>query len=108
MPGSNDLTGCALADPFRVSVTPYVVRKYTFVPDVDIVTYCLSHQMGGYGEQLQPVFVKKLFAICAISIIGFVDFHVIAPAGQFQSVVSESAGFPAYGFQVKIGPLAGK
>jgi hypothetical protein len=33
---------------------------------------------------------------------------MVAPAGQFQAIVFEFTGFAAYGFNVKIGPLAGE
>ncbi|MDQ0597730.1 hypothetical protein QF037_002075 [Streptomyces canus] len=70
----------------------------------------LTDQVVGDGPALQAVFLQELVARGEVRRVGegLVDLEVVAPAGEFQSVVAEVAGQTADLFEGKVGPLAGE
>lgn len=77
---------------------------------VDVVKNCLADEVIGDCEQLQLMLFQKFAFTSAIGIIGqrFVDFKMVAPAGQFQTVIAKFACFLTQRFQWQIRPLARK
>ena len=44
----------------------------------------------------------------AVGLVGLGDFKVVAPAGEFHTVVAEGFGFLEHGVDRQIGPLTGE
>ncbi len=80
------------------------------MPLVDDVEHGLAHQVGADGVQLQVVALEQIAAAGAIAVFGHrpADVEMIAPAGQFKSLIAKIAGLASHVFQRQIGPLAGK
>ena len=76
----------------------------------DRVGHTLPHQMRTDGEAFQAVFCQDVLTTFDVTVIrqGFVHFKVVAPAGQFQAIVSPAFGLCCQGVQCQIRPLAGK
>ena len=100
----------SMSDPFRLAVAPDVRRKDGFVASIDIVEYRLANQVVRNGEDLQVVLFQQFSLPSTISIVGkcFIDFKMIAPAGEFDAVIPKVLGFFAEIFELQVGPLAGK
>lgn len=62
------------------------------------------------GVDLQVVLLEQLPLAGAVGVVreSLVDFEVVAPASQFEPVVTKVAGLLAEIFQLEIGPLAGE
>jgi hypothetical protein len=77
---------------------------------VDVVTDRLADQVSANRVALQIVARQHLSFSAAISIVGnrLVDFEMVAPTGQFDTVVSEIGHHAAEVVNRKIGPLASK
>ncbi len=97
----------AAIDGLGITVAPNVRRQNRFVADVDVVAHRLANEVRTDGVQLQIVFLQQFALALAVAGVGngFVDFEMIAPTGQFQTVVTKFAGFARDGFQRQIGPL---
>lgn len=106
--GFFQLLGGALAHAFGITVTVDVVGQDLRVALVDVVTHRLADQVAGNGEALHAVFVQQLTFGLAVGGVGFVDFEVVAPAAEFDTVIAEGLGFFDDGFAGKVGPLAGE
>ena len=98
------------ADAVGFAVTPDVGGNNSLVAGVDIVEDALADEVVGDGKQFEIVFFEQVAFAAAIRVVGdcFVDFKMVAPAGQFEAVVSEISGLFAQRFQREIGPLTGK
>ena len=85
-------------------------RQDALVAGVDVVEHALADQVVRDGEQLQVVLFEQVAFAAAVGVVGdgLVDLEMVAPAGQFESVVAEVAGLFAQRFQRQIGPLTGK
>jgi len=94
----------------RITVTPDVFGEDRFVSFVDVVTDSLSDEVVGDGEKLQVIFFEQFAFPGTVGVVSesFVDFEVITPARQFQTVVTEFFCFLTESFQGKIGPLTCK
>jgi hypothetical protein len=104
------LFGSALTHTFGFAIAPDVIGDDALVPRVDIVTYRLPDQMVADGKTLEAVLFQDVPAALGIAILGErpVDFKVIAPARQFQAIVTPTGRFFGNGIQCQVGPLAGK
>jgi hypothetical protein len=80
------------------------------VAGIDIVADRLTDEMVGQREQLQVMPFEKIPLPRTIGIVGqgLVDFEMVSPARQFQSVIPEFLGFLAQGLQRQISPLTSK
>ena len=78
-------------DTRRIAVAPHVIGQNGLVPGVDVVEHGLTGQMGANGKDLHIVLFQKLpfFAAIAVVFQGLSHLEVIAPAGQFQAVVTK-------------------
>ena len=94
----------------RVPVAPNVGRQDGLVPGVDVVQHGLADQVAADGEHLQVVLLqdRPLLGAVVVLVEGLIDFEVIAPAGQLQSIVAETAAFAGQLGQGQVGPLAGE
>lgn len=102
--------GGAMVNAGGVAITPNIVRKDALVTGVDVIEDGLSDEMIGDGEEFQAMFFEEFAFAGAVRIVGegFVDFEVISPACEFESVVAEFSGFFAECFEGEVGPLAGE
>jgi hypothetical protein len=77
---------------------------------VDVVQDGLTDEVIGDREQFQPMLFEQISLAGAVGIVGecLIDFEVVAPAGEFETVVTEVAGLFTEFFERKIGPLAGE
>ena len=80
------------------------------MPSIDDIADRLAHEVSADGMTLQTMVIQKLAALFAIFwiFVGFVDFEVIAPTGQFDAVVTEIADHLYHLVNTIIGPLARK
>ena len=94
----------------RLAVAPYVRRQNRLVTLVDVVQHRLADQVVADGEHLEVVLFQQFAFLGAVVVLveGLIDLEVIAPAGQFQPVVSEAAAFSSQFGQGQVGPLARK
>jgi hypothetical protein len=78
------------------------------MPFINAVQDGLTHQMGTYGMALEIVRVQQVAFLSAIVVIcqRLVHLKVIAPASEFDAVVSEFFRFASHFLQRQIGPLA--
>ena len=93
-----------------VAIAPDVVGQNGLVADVDIVADRLAHQVVRDGEQLEVVLLEQFAFAGAVGVVGerLLDFEVISPAGQFETIKAPLAGLLAQHFQGQVGPLAGE
>ena len=79
------------------------------MPVVDVVADGLTDEVVGDGETSQAV-VGEQFPLGFDRLGGphGVDIEVVAPAGEFESVVAHALGEGREFFERQIGPLAGE
>jgi hypothetical protein len=67
-------------------------------------------EVVGDGPALEAVLVEQRVPGVQVRRVGerLVDLEVVAPAGEFESVVAEVAGETADLFEGEVGPLAGE
>ena len=100
------------------TIDPYIKlikARYKLVDVDEILRY---YPQADKIESLNPDGHPELYTIVipgeeialglAVSGVGFVDFEVIAPAGEFETVITEILGFLRHCFARQIGPLAGE
>ena len=75
---------------------------------VDVVTHRLTDEMGGDGVALHARSLQLGALGIAVGLIRQVHFKVVAPAGKFDTVITEGLGLLDHGINGKIGPLAGE
>ena len=75
---------------------------------VDVIEDSLSYKVGADGVALEFVTVQQFPLLLDIVVICqcLVDFEMVAPACEFDSIVSEFMGHPCHGFDRQISPLA--
>ena len=73
--------------------------------DVKVI---LTDEVRGNGMALQAVFLQQCALCIAVGLIGFGDFKVIAPAGEFHAVIAKRFGFLQNGGGGHVRPLAGE
>ena len=81
------------------------------MPLVDrVVADGLADQVVGDRPALQSVLVEQPATAFQVAGVGqcLVDLEVVAPAGEFQTVVAEVAGEPADLLQRQVRPLSGE
>lgn len=96
--GVGDLGGGPASHALRFAVAPDAGGQDALVAFVDgVVADGLSDQVVGDRPALQAVLVEELLAAVQVGGVRerLVDLEVIAPAGEFESVVTEVAGVPA-------------
>jgi hypothetical protein len=88
------LLGRAPAHALRIAVTPNFGRQDRLVPLVDQVADRLANEMVRHGEAGQAVVGEQfpLFADVGFRRHGAVDLEMVAPAGEFESVVAHAFG----------------
>ena len=94
----------------RVAVAPDVRRQDHLVPGVDVVQHRLADQVAADGEHLEVVLFQQFAFLAAVVVLveGLIDLEMVAPAGQFQPIVSEAAAFASQFGQGQVRPLAGE
>ena len=95
-------------DPIRIAVSPNVLGKNRLMTFVDVIEDSLSYKVGADGVALEFVTVQQFPLLLDIVVICqcLVDFEMVAPACEFDSIVSEFMGHPCHGFDRQISPLA--
>ena len=104
------LLGGPLPDSLGLAVAPDVVGQNQLVPLIDQVANRLPDQVVGDCPDFQPILAQKVVASLAVVLVGerLLDIEVIAPAGQFDALVTPFAGLLADDFEGQVGPLAGE
>jgi hypothetical protein len=66
--------------------------------------------MATDSEAFQAIFVEDVPTAWDVSIVaeGFINFKVVAPAGDLDTIVTKGFGFGAQVVEGKVGPLAGE
>jgi hypothetical protein len=106
-PGTT-LTPKAAAARAVFFVAPKTRRQNGRVAFVDAVAHGLADQMVADSKALQPMSVQNVPARLEVTILfeRLVYLEVIAPAGDFHTVVAKVLGFGAQGIKSEIRPLA--
>ena len=99
---------CPLADAFRIPVAVDVIRQDLGVTSIDVVADRLSDEVSGNGETLHAVGIEEVALGLAVGGVCLVDLTVVAPTGEFHTIVAKSLGLLDHGFTIEIGPLAGE
>ncbi len=101
--------GCSMVDPFRIPVSPDLGRQYGAMPLINNVQHSLAHEVITDRKDLHVVLLQQFAFTLAVAVVGqrLVDFEMITPAAEFQSVEAKFLAQACHFFQRKIGPLAG-
>ena len=97
-----------LAHAFRIAVAIDVARQNLRMTRVDVVAHGLADEMGGDGVALHAGFLQLGALGIAVGLVRLLHFKVVAPAGKFDTVITEGLGLLDHGINGKIGPLAGE
>src|SRR5262249_2160555 len=102
--------GRAAIDAVRVAVAPDVRWQDRLMPRVDAVAHGLAHEVRADLVALQIVAIQEVALRAAVVGIGdgLIDFKVVAPAGELDTLITKIAGLAAHIFERQIGPLAGE
>src|SRR5690606_31630160 len=97
-----------LIDTGRIAIAPDIRRQNRLVPLVDDVQHRLPDQVTADRMTLQAPRVEQFAFAAAVAVVlkGLVDLKVVAPASQFDPVITEIGGQASHFFQRQIGPLA--
>ena len=108
--GQGHLGASALADAFRITITPNVGGQDALVAFIDVVAGSLADEVRGNRPAAEVVLREEVpdrFDV-ALLVDGADDIEVVAPAGELDA-------FVAHGFHLgeklgdfKVGPLAGE
>lgn len=104
------LFGGALIDTGGFAVAPNPRRENRLVPLINEVAYRLPDKVVADGVTLQVVPIEQVaFAGDVLAIgQGFVHLKVVAPTGEFQTLIAEVARLLGKLFERQIGPLSSK
>ena len=99
-----------LPDTLGLAVAPDLGRNDALVTPVDVVADALADQVVRDGEHLQAVLVEHRPLGLAVVVVleGLVHLEVVAPAGQFQAVITPTLGFLRQDLQRQVRPLSGE
>jgi len=80
------------------------------VPCVDRVADGLADEVVADGKAIQIERCEQIPLGFAVAVVGegFVDFEVVAPAGEFEAVVAPVRCHLAERFEREVGPLSGE
>lgn len=108
MSGLDELLGSTLTNSFGIAITVDVTGKDLLVARVDVVTHGLTDEVGRDGVALHAGGLQLGAFGIAVSLVGFLDFKVISPAGELEAVIAKAFAFLKHGVEGQIGPLAGE
>jgi hypothetical protein len=108
--GENHFFRSPLANSFWLAIAPDIRRQDRLVPFIDEIANGLANEVvrdGKTGELVLCENFPKALAVCG-GRGGCLDIEVVAPAGEFESLVAHLAGHRSEFFNRQIGPLTGE
>ena len=108
--GQGHLSARALADAFRITITPDVRREDALVAFVDVIAGGLSDEVGGDCPATEVVLREEFpdrFDVTRL-VDGADDIEVIAPTGELNAFVAHGFNLGEKLGDLKVGPLAGE
>ena len=108
--GQGHLSARALADAFRITITPDVRREDALVAFVDIIAGGLADEVGGDCPAAKVVLREEFpdgFDVARL-VDGADDIEVVAPAGELDAFVAHGFDLGEKLGDFEVGPLAGE
>ena len=108
--GERHLFGGTTADAFRFAIAPDIGREDGFVAGIDRITDGLADEVARDREAGEAVVGEEFpfFADVGFRRGGLVDIEVVAPAGEFDTVVAHFFDKRGEICEWQVGPLAGE
>ncbi len=106
----NHALGGTLANAFGIAVAPDFRREDRLVPLIDEIAHGLADEVCRNRIAGEAVVFQDLPLLFDVSLVldRLIDFKMVAPAGEFQTVVAKGLGLLAEVFERQVGPLAGE